>query len=496
MTRIWKFAIVSLICAMSPMALAQTEFVVPPSGGDDTATIQAAFDAAVVAGPGSTVRLQEGTYCVYSPVIVRGFVGSWVGAGQGQTTVKTCAEIFPVPAYIEADPAHPGDPLLEIISPFVFIEVDGKPSQDVHISDMAVNLEGETNPWLAHGLPLPLTIFRPGISFAGSRPSVVDGVISTISLKVERFDLIGNADGTVFGEPYETNIDNGIEIRGGIDGTIFQVLDVEPVKANVSIKSSYFKRVAFSALQVVSGVDSNVVFGGRKNDGNTLSAHFGAVVFLDLISGSSVKVSHNQGDTQMGPFVRNVPSPYVPEVTRSLIEISKNSFRLFPAPINPSLGPSLVDLNLLIFGQPAMRALIEDNVISQTNIGYGTGSLVGIDNVLANDTIIQNNKISGEYTIAGIAAGYVDGPPPAIADAIVIKGNNLSGTTASVAPVWLGPYSSNSLVVGGPNSRHVFDQGYDNIVTGVTNTGGSPPGPMFRDLVGRIQKIGGIAGWQ
>jgi hypothetical protein len=50
-------------------------FTVHPSGGDDTTAIQAAFDAAVAAGPGSMVKLTAGHF--YSTnIVVENFRGS------------------------------------------------------------------------------------------------------------------------------------------------------------------------------------------------------------------------------------------------------------------------------------------------------------------------------------------------------------------------------------------------------------------------------------
>ena len=468
-----------LAIAISPATFAQTVISVPPSGGDDTATIQAAFDAAASAGPGSTVRLEEGNYCLYSPLIVRGFSGSWIGAGKALTTVKTCAPVFPVPMDIEADPAHPADPLLEIKSPIVFIEVDGRPAQNIHIGELTVELEGETNQWFAHGRAEPLTLFRPAISIHGHRPTKLDGIISSISLTVDRINMIGNAEGLVFGLPSVSNMDNAIEVIGGFEPGV----GLEPVQADIAITRSHFERVAFSALQIVDCTDCNITFGGRRKNGNTSSLNFGGTVFATIVSGSSFLVSHNTGETQWGAVFRAYPSSLVPAPSPSRIIVAHNTFDLFQAPINASFGIELLDIPLAFSGTPVLNAVIEKNTFGQTDIGFGAGPSFGIRNFVASGTVIRNNRFSGDYGVAAIAAGYFDGPPEGIAKNLVIKGNNLADVKAQVAPIWLGPYSSDSVVVGGPNNRHVFDQGYDNIVTGVNNTGGKPPGPRLQELM-------------
>ena len=54
---------VTLACVLVAPALAGPRtFGVTPSGADDTAALQQAFDAAVAAGPGSVVKLTAGEF--------------------------------------------------------------------------------------------------------------------------------------------------------------------------------------------------------------------------------------------------------------------------------------------------------------------------------------------------------------------------------------------------------------------------------------------------
>jgi hypothetical protein len=54
-----------------------------------------------------------------------------------------------------------------------------------------------------------------------------------------------------------------------------------------------------------------------------------------------------------------------------------------------------------------------------------------------------------------------------------------------VAPIWLCPSTSNFLVVGGSNKTNVLNEGTENILTGVNNMHGNPPGPEIRDAMMR-----------
>jgi hypothetical protein len=502
--RIVFFTTIVLVLASMSLndARAQSTILVSPSGGDDTVAIQTAFNDAVVGGPGSSVHFLAGTYCVSSPIIVRGFAGNWLGSGRNKTIIKTCTkpDPFPVPAYIVSDPAYPVDPLLEIISPFVFIEVEGGPPSDLHIADLTIHLEGETNPWYAHGNAAdPLTIFRPAILVAGKRPSVVDGVISTASVSVDRIVLRASPDGVVFSLPSDTNIDNGIIVRGGLEGTVFQTVDIEPIEASVSVTRSHFDQVAFSAVQTPMCTNCDITVGGRQNFGNSFSLLYGApLVGYSVGSSSSIVVSHNRGEAQFGAidwftiphFFPSTPLP--PPTEPSYIEVAHNQVDIFDHFINASYGMFLDDWSLR-FGVQAMHALITDNTIRQIDIGYGKDALAGILHLGGKDTQIWNNRISGDFLWGGIVAGFAF--PGAVGDNLSIVGNNLRGTSAGVASIWLGPFTSNSLVVGGPNRKNVLDQGVGNVVTGVNNMNGNPPGPELQEAIEQMLDSRNLPTW-
>ena len=70
-----------LLVVPAAAALASPKtFYVHPSGGNDTHAIQAAFNAAVKAGPGSTVQLSAGHFDI-NAILVTGFNGTFRGAG-------------------------------------------------------------------------------------------------------------------------------------------------------------------------------------------------------------------------------------------------------------------------------------------------------------------------------------------------------------------------------------------------------------------------------
>ena len=73
--------------------------VVKPNGHDDTANLQAAFNTCTSHGWTCTIQLVKGTYYT-SQITSFGFQGSFVGAGQGQTTLQALPNLpSPNPAY-------------------------------------------------------------------------------------------------------------------------------------------------------------------------------------------------------------------------------------------------------------------------------------------------------------------------------------------------------------------------------------------------------------
>ena len=67
-------------------------FTVSPTGSDDTANIQAAFDGCAADGPGCTVQLTKGTFLV-AQIVVHEFSGKFQGMGERWTTVEALPDL-------------------------------------------------------------------------------------------------------------------------------------------------------------------------------------------------------------------------------------------------------------------------------------------------------------------------------------------------------------------------------------------------------------------
>ena len=111
---------------------AQTIWVTPPNGKDDTSSIQQALNQCVSLGPGCTVQLRAGTYHIRQ-VIAHNFQGTLKGMGKNATTIE--ALFLPV---------NWPDPVIQACNPnftdclwaTLITFIDG----NVNLSDLTVNV--------------------------------------------------------------------------------------------------------------------------------------------------------------------------------------------------------------------------------------------------------------------------------------------------------------------------------------------------------------------
>src|ERR1017187_8804804 len=118
-----------------------------PTGTDDTANLQCAFDQAVTV-PGSTVLLAGGTYYT-GQVAVSGFVGTFRGVGINDTIIKTLDRMLRV-TYLDFQLNPPTPENGSNPWPSVFAFVGG----DIVISDLSLfaTASSGTTGWTFPGL--------------------------------------------------------------------------------------------------------------------------------------------------------------------------------------------------------------------------------------------------------------------------------------------------------------------------------------------------------
>jgi len=105
-----------------------------PTGGDDTANIQEAFDLVTADGTGK-VKLVTGEYTVNEEIVVVNFDGSFIGEGRGKTILKTSDRVD--------WPHRDVEPFPEVASVFLFYQTD-MASRRVRVCDMTVEVHATT----------------------------------------------------------------------------------------------------------------------------------------------------------------------------------------------------------------------------------------------------------------------------------------------------------------------------------------------------------------
>lgn len=113
-----------------------------------------------------------------------------------------------------------------------------------------------------------------------------------------------------------------------------------------------------------------------------------------------------------------------------------------------------------------MDVNISDNKIYLSKSEYGDigGWTGGINGKRAKDVLVTNNTIWGNTLFGGIYAGTGDYE----SSGWLIKGNNVQGVNAQVAPIWLGPKTSNFTVIGSSLNTTVLDEGTNNNLINVS----------------------------
>jgi hypothetical protein len=433
-------------------------FTVYPSGGDDTTNIQAAFNAAVVAGPGSTVKLTAGQfYC--TNIIVKDFYGTFTGAGKDHTFIDTLQALDPTaPPIKKVCTEETGE-----LDPTLFVFVRG----DITVSDLTFDIT-------------PYAPGEPFLQWGVWYTTLYFTVVIVGETANSRFDNV-RFEGHQGSEEWlgsTWNVHAGPVVTGGI-----QKVFIDGVEAYWSFVPTSGKHVVvncqFEHLEggVISAglTDGTLEVGGSPATGNTFNDMGVALVTNDQ-ENSNIEFSFNDLSNIRGAGVQvwqakkpqSTPFPinYISEPSHYLI--SHNTIHC----IYVGDGIVLLDTNFLDSGQKSIDALISYNDIILDTFwggvfGYGT-----------QDVVVRNNRIRG----TGIAAIYLGAWGDPCSNWLIL-GNNVEHVDAWIAPIWLGPGSSGCIVIGGSTKAIVFDEGTDNLIVGVNNMDGISPGKTLADAL-------------
>jgi len=230
-------------------------FMVFPSGGDDTENIQNAFDAAVAAGPGSTVLLIGGQFYT-NAIYVENFYGTFKGVGKDFTKIDVVRAI---------DPTDPG--VSGPYGPSLFTFVGG----DVCISSLSFVITPEM-PAAPHE-----DIEEPSYDLVS-----IILLTGEINSRINNINIIGH-EGTLFhplpGISYNVRV--GVECNFGTGSHVITNCDFDSIWGGVSaygltdaemkIKSNSFKGGTFGIINMDNSnskfeitcnyIETNLIYG-------------------------------------------------------------------------------------------------------------------------------------------------------------------------------------------------------------------------------------------
>ena len=446
-------AALGLLLVVPAAALASPKtFYVHPSGGNDTANIQAAFNAAVKAGPGSTVQLSAGHFYT-NTILVRNFNGYFKGAGEGQTVIDTAGTLPVTPA----------------VEPWPFLI--GFQGGSVSVCGISVDITaaspGESWLWWWQGNPTTAV----GADF------LVTGSASAA------FDQVSFTDGAG-DDAAGYNVANDIEITGTwqVDSTGAPSA-LAPTGGYDSVSRCTF--TGDTGIWVDGLTAGRMTIGGCDAQQNVFNEVDDGCLLTDN-SNSDITVSHNRMAASQGESITlwqswtnpMTPPPPLP-APRYLIS-DNHMVAANPTGGECDAGGMWLEDDSLGNATPPSRlnAVISGNSISLANGGIDAG----IDGYMVQNIKVLSNRISGTG-LTGVNVGtdfltsFFDQP----ASGWQIIGNDFSGlnptnpyTSDPAAQVWLGPNADHCLVVGGCKPTTVLNQGTDDTLINVTPVSDPP----------------------
>lgn len=460
---LWSLLGAALLSPTSAQAGNHTIRVRPPNGVDDTATLQAALDAGVASGPGTTVQLASGRYLTQQ-LATYNFHGTFKGMGKDKTIIEALPKLLVNPDVdFCSSPGFPNGTTNRWPSLIVF--VDG----DIRVSDLSILVTAPpgtaTTTWWMCGSPNTWLI--EAIRFMGQART--HACIDNISI-----EGLPDDSPTSWG----FNVGSGVDYVGELPRSSAD-LDYYTLSGNFTVQNSSFRSL-WTGIYVGGFVrDSKVTIGGFPSKGNVIEK---VLVGLDMEGAENTRfeISHNRAEGMWNsmwviPWLGIVPA------RPAYYSIHDNTFI--------TAGPYADGIYLMDDAAKTwIRARIYNNTIEQKSDFMWAG--IGAYNTRG--TLLWNNTISG----SGAAAIQLGGDE-AVDTLCTILGNHIQNFLADpgfgLAQIHLGPATSHNLVVCSSPLDTVLDEGADNKVLGgwpqakasSATFGRTPPGPSgvrFNDL--------------
>jgi hypothetical protein len=427
------------------------EIVVEPETGFDTENLVAAFNEAKSLGPGTTIRLTEGTYTI-GMIEVHDFDGVLTGAGQGKTIINSLPNL-PCEEYWEMNQLPALMTFLGgnvVVSNMTFQMNDGELCARGEIQDQIYGELGAIIVMADYSeLYIPENRYFKGV--------------------LDKVDFFAGYDGGygVYGSP------GNVEMLVYIGTPLWTPGDFFPLSSGeITMKKCKFK----------DGLTGPDIFGLDENslirlEGNIYEKN-ACQIFIAGCSGSSGSIINNQfsdatpsglfGAASNDLYIEGGDWGYYPDLFpayETRYTISGNNFKSPPGGMSLYISDTyrLKDPDVVV----PQSFFVKGNVF---NNGDGGMAILSLNTKNAK---IWNNKFLGSGNMGVELNG--DEATGIYSEGNQITGNNFFGAAYTDATVHLGPFTRNNKVVG-VSSDKVVDEGTNNLIIGTkAKKHGVPP---------------------
>lgn len=424
-------------------------FLVEPVEGDDTPSIQHAFDLAVVAGPGSIVQLAAGNYEI-GFIAVHNFTGNFVGAGEGKTILTARNDLL-------CNDIISNQKLFTYLIKFI--------RGDVYMSDMTIQSPpgklGDTPDGKISGL-LEFSDYQ-----TSDRPLNPE-INYYIKASVNNVEFIGQP--LIVANKPNYNTSKGIRASCDSNGPS----DLTRSNIDITITNCSFKTIEY-AVQYTNINNGSLVL-GKQSNGNSFSGCKYSAQIYDIIN-VTLSVTGNLfyvPKDGMGLWVTNSKqSKFISESQqrKTVCDVDRNTFK---TAIDGKYAINIGDNRRYAGEQFPMLVQLRNNSIELEG-----GATYGVDCWYLTGIVIRNNQFSGSSSVNGVRMG---GYETTYNENGLMLGNNFSNFKSSLYTVLLNNKTRNWSIVGGNLGENVYDMGENNIITGMNvNTSEEPFGQTITD---------------
>lgn len=244
------------------VAVGHDRIVVTPSGGEDTANLQCALDAAIETPRPMTVQLAAGEFFT-AQLVAKGFAGTLRGAGRDRTVIKNAKRPLPVTFL---DHFLVGEPSAANPWPTLLAFVDG----DFRVSDLTISVldEEPTVGWSLTGLDLTIKALAQEIVILGDSARAA----------FERVAFVGS---TAPSDPiFGMNVYNAVYFEGLLPG-------LAPLSGAFEVRDCAFVDVLAGAV-ITNVRDTRVAFVGNTSTGTPYPSFLGDLDRSDVLIAGNV----------------------------------------------------------------------------------------------------------------------------------------------------------------------------------------------------------------